>query len=134
MKKLILTLVLVLTASFAQAQTVACSVSGASAKQQAQYAKFLAVVNADRVAQGLEPYANFSQHCAGLMLSAFQNWIAQQDKIDAEAVARAAQANGDTAAPNNQCTLTGQAAGCTKASVACWVLTGSPTCTQQEQP
>lgn len=128
MKKLFLAVVLVALASAAQAQTITCSASGATTKQAAQYAAQLAVINAQRAANQLPPYANFAEHCAGMMLAAFQSYVEMQNQVDAGKAGTALKAHGDETAPTGQCTVAGLGAGCTKAQVACWVLTGNVTC------
>jgi len=130
MKKLILALSVLLFASLASAQTITCSASGATAKQASQYATFLARINAERAAQKppLPTFAGFPEHCASVMLSLFQSYVGAQTVIDSAKVAAAAEAKGDEVAPTGQCTVAGLAAGCTKAQVVCWVLTGNTGC------
>ena len=130
MKKLILTLTLVLAASISTAQTITCSASGATAKQASQYAAFLAKINAERVAQvpPLPAFAGFPEHCASVMLALFQSYVGAQTVLDSAKVAAAAEAKGDEVAPTGQCTVAGLSAGCMKAQVACWVLTGNIGC------
>ncbi len=129
--KRLLTLVvlsLVLASSIVSAQTVTCSVTGASTQQATLYARFLAATNAERVALGLTPFSSFSEHCGFVMLSAFQSYVAQQQAVDAAKVGGAATAHGDETALPAHCTAAGLAAGCTKAQVACFVLSGNTTC------
>jgi hypothetical protein len=130
LKKTLLLASLLFLASTVQAQTITCAVSGATAKQSTQYASFLASINTARAAQTppLPPFANFSDHCGYVMLDAFKSFVAQQDQVDAAKVAAAAKANGDTVAVTAQCTAVGLGAGCLKAQVACFVLTGNTAC------
>ncbi len=129
MKRSIFALVLTLAAvSATAAPTVTCSVSGATTKEAAQYAVFLAAINADRVAQGLPAYAGFPQHCAGVMLSAFAGWVEQMDQADAARIGAQRVAHGDETATNAQCAAASLANGCTKAQAACSVLGGNATC------
>jgi hypothetical protein len=128
MKKLILLAALIGFAASASAQTVTCSASGATTKQAAQYSAMLAKINAERVSRQLAPYANFNEHCADMMLSAFKSYIATQDSVDAAKAGAALTAHGDEVAPTGQCTVAGLGAGCLKSQVACWVLTGNTTC------
>lgn len=131
MKKILaLAVLLVASAAFVQAQTVTCSVTGATAKQATQYAAFLARINADRAAQtpALPPFANFSAHCGSVMLSAFQSYVAEQTRVDSAKVVTAVEAKGDEVALTAHCTAAGLSAGCLKSQVACFVLTGNVTC------
>jgi hypothetical protein len=130
MKKAILTLSILLLGASLQAQTITCSVSGASTKQASQYAAFLASLNVQRAAQNppLAPFANFSEHCSSVMLSAFNSYLAQQTVVDATKVGTASTSHGDEIAPNAQCAAVSLANGCTKNQVACFVLTGNVTC------
>jgi hypothetical protein len=130
MRKLILTALLIGFGSIASAQTITCAVSGATGKQTTLYAAFLARVNAERAAHtpALPPFANFSEHCGFVMLSAFQSYVAQQAQVDADKVATAVKSNGDAVALTAHCTAVGLGAGCLKAQVACFVLTGNTAC------
>ena len=130
MKKLLLTALVLLFAGVTSAQTITCSASGATSKQALQYSAFLATVNAERAAQTppLSTFAGFPEHCASVMLALFQSYVGAQTVKDAAKVAAAAEARGDEVAPAGQCTVAGLAAGCTKAQVACWVLTGNTGC------
>ncbi len=131
MKRLTLAvLVLFVGALATQAQTVTCSVSGATAKQAEQYTKFLAKVNADRARQNppLPPLANFQAHCADTMLALFQAWVMQMNAEDAAKVSAATGLHGDETALPAHCTAAGLAAGCTKAQVACFILSGNTAC------
>lgn len=130
MKRLFLTFILVAIATSLQAQTITCSASGATTKQATQYAAFLAGINAERTAQNppLPPFANFNEHCASMMLAAFQSYVAYQNTVDATKAGAALKAHGDEVAPNAQCAAASLANGCLKAQVACFVLTGNTTC------
>ena len=128
MKKLLILAALVALPSLVSAQTITCSVSGASAKQATQYAAMLAKINAERAAASLPTYAGFPQHCAGMMLDALNSWINAQNQADADKAAAAAKAHGDETAITAHCTAAGLGAGCTKSQVACFVLTGNTAC------
>jgi hypothetical protein len=105
-------------------------VSGATTKQTTQFTAFLASLNAQRAAQNppLPPFTGFSDYCASIMLSAFNGWVAQQNASDAAKVGSQATTHGDETAPTAQCTAASLGAGCTKAQVACFVLSGNTTC------
>lgn len=123
------------TYNLASAQTVTCSVSGATARQAAQFNSWLTtVVNPPRVAQGLPPFANFAEWCAANTVTSYTAGVSVQDSLDAGRLAAADESHGaETAAPA-QCSsaraidATIPASGCTKHQVACAVLAGNGTC------
>ena len=132
MRKLLIALVLLAASLAVEAQTptVSCTVSNLTPKQTTLLASFLANVNATRAAQvpPLAPFANFNAFCADLVTRAVLDFANQQVKVDAAKVGAASEQHGDETAPTGQCTATGQSAGCTKSSVACFALTGNITC------
>ncbi len=127
-KVLVLSLAVLLATGVAYAQTVTCSVSGTTTKQNAQFAAFLADLNTARTSQGLPTLANFAAWCADLSKSTFLDYVSTRTKVDADKVGAAALAHGDETATNVQCTAVSLSAGCTKAQVACVVLAGNTTC------
>ncbi len=128
MKKLILLAALALAASVSSAQTVTCTVSGLTPKQTSLLAAFLADINAHPPQGAPVPFATFNAYCSWKVKADVLQWISQQQAVDAALVGAQATAHGDEVAPTAQCTAAGLAAGCTKAQVACFVLSGNTTC------
>jgi hypothetical protein len=127
---LLIALLVLCGASVASAQTVTCSISGLSSTQTAVLARMLVRVNAERAAMS-PPQAAFSTvdaYCAFAAQAAIMETIAGQKGVDSSKVGAAAIAHGDETAITSQCTASGQAAGCSKSSVACFVLSGNITC------
>ena len=128
MKRLLLVVMFTAFAASVSAQTITCSVSGATTKQATQYAAMLTKVNADRVAAGKAAFTGFPPHCAEVMMAEFTSWVELQDRIDAEKISSAAKTRGDETALPAHCTAAGLSAGCLKVQVACFILTGNVTC------
>ncbi len=129
MKKLfVLSLAVLLAAGVAYAQTVTCSVSGTTTKQNTQFAAYLAELNAARTAQGLPTLANFAAWCADTTKAALLDYVASRSVVDSQKVGAAALAHGDETATNAQCSAASLANGCTKSQAACMVLSGNVSC------
>ena len=128
MKKPILLAVLLGAASLASAQTVTCTVSGLTPKQTQLLADFLADINAHPPQGAPVPFVSFNAYCGWKMKADVIEFIRQRQDIDAARVGAQAIVHGDEVAPTAQCTAAGLAAGCLKAQVACFVLTGNTAC------
>jgi hypothetical protein len=125
----LLTLVLFLAASSAMAVDVTVSITNLTARQEARLAEVLADVNANRTAQGLSTFATFNDYAAWVVIQSTTDYIEKQEQKEAKLAAGAALAHGDETAPNGQCSAASLPAGCRKAQVACFVLSGDSDCT-----
>jgi len=129
MKKLLLSVaVLLLAASTVTALNVTCTVSAQNAKQARLLADFLADINAHPPEFAPVPFATFDAYCSWNAKNEVLQFTAQREAIDAAQVGAKASAHGDETAPTQQCTAASLPGGCTKAQVACFVLSGNTTC------
>lgn len=128
MKKILICAALVAVAAVSEAQSVSCSVSGLSVKQTALLTDFIIAENVKRHAAGLPDFTSFNEYCSSLMVSNVLTFAKQQETLNAGKVAEAIIKNGDQTALAGHCAAAGLSAGCAKAQVACFVLTGNVTC------